>query len=191
MASSDTEWRTIRHVRLFVCHRNNNSWVRVSLGMQESGWVCWYMLFNGLTVTQKNTSETDGYLSWKGQSQSVLPFSLPLCHVVLFFFFSLGGRPAALTQQFRQKDFCLSLEWGGWESLTLMVFDDGNWTMIGCKMSGFRGWDWAYIFCGTLIVMDCSLTHCYCWWWKLQTWSLREWLVVSHKLHFYLLPPDM
>lgn len=149
--------------------------------MQESGWVFWYMLFNGLTVTQKNTSETDGYLSWKGQSQSVLPFSLPLCHVGLFL--TLGGRLAASTQQCRQKHLCLSLEREVRESLTLMAFDGGNWTTIGCKMSGFRGLDWAYIFCGTLIVMDCWLTHCYCWQWKLswraalQTWSSREWQV--------------
>lgn len=40
-----------------------------------------YVLLNGLTVTQLNTLETDGYLGGKGQRQSFTPFYLPLCHV--------------------------------------------------------------------------------------------------------------
>lgn len=92
-----------------------------------------YVLLNGLTVTQTSTSETDGYLRGKGQWQSLPPFSSLLCHVVLF----EGDKLAATTQQCRQKHFCLSLQQGVEESLTLMVCDGGNWTMIGCEMSGF------------------------------------------------------
>lgn len=91
------------------------------------------VLFNGLTVTQTNTSETDGYLCRKGQWQSFLPFSLALCHVVLF----EEDKLAATTQQQRRKHLWLSLQQGVGENLALMVCDHGNWTMIGCEMSDF------------------------------------------------------
>lgn len=55
-----------------------------------------YVLLNGLTVTQFNTFETDGYLGGKGQRQSFTPFYLPLCHVVLF---SKPDMLAATTQR--------------------------------------------------------------------------------------------
>lgn len=42
-----------------------------------------YVPFNRQTVTQTNTSETDGYFRGKGQWQSLPLFSLPSCHVVL------------------------------------------------------------------------------------------------------------
>lgn len=75
--------------------------------------MCWYMLFNGLTVTQKNTSETDGYLSWKGQSQSVLPFSLPLCHVVLIFFFFFRREAGSSHSAVQTKRLLLVTGMGG------------------------------------------------------------------------------
>lgn len=57
-----------------------------------------YVLLNGLTVTQLNTFETDGYLGGKGQRRSFTPFYFPLCHVL----FSKLDMLAATTQRRRQ-----------------------------------------------------------------------------------------
>lgn len=139
----------------------------------EAGkWVtlCCYVLFNGLTVTQTNTSETDGYLSGKGQWQSSCPFLCP-CIKLLFFYFE-GEKLAATTQPCRQKHLSSSFEREVEESLTLMACDRGkldrDWLY---KMSRFLGCDRAYILCGDLIAMHCWLTRCYCWWWNLPWWA--------------------
>jgi len=70
------------------------------------------------------------------------------------------GMLAPVTQQCRHK--ALGTGGGG-----KPVRDRENWAMIGCEVSLSGSTSSARTF----RLMDCWLTHCYCWWWNLPTWG--------------------
>lgn len=95
--------------------------------------MCWYILFNGEAVTQKITSETDGYLNGKDHWQSFLPFLFVLVSSGCFIFF-----PFFLREWCSQLPLPTSLKQEVEESLTLMACERENWSMIGCEMSSWQ-----------------------------------------------------
>lgn len=140
------------------------------------------MLFNGLTVTQKNTSETDDYLSVKGWWQSSLPFSLPLCNAV---FLKEGSwqLPLSSADKNTSKASDWNRRWRGTWHWWCMIVEIGPWSFMRCPSEAVT--ERTSSVGPFLVVMNCWLTHCYCWWWNLSRWaalqtcSLIEWVFVN------------